>query len=302
MKYLLYLIVYSLFWVLSKLPDGMLYAFSGFLFRCLYYFIPYRKKVTLRNISRSFPEKNDAEVRILFRKFYRFFCDVFVESLTSLHWPEKKLVERYSVKNNELIESHRTAGRNVMLVFGHYANWEWFATYIREYSPFKVLIVYKPLHNKYFDRWIQRVRMSRNSVYIPSEHAFRAILEYERQKIPYLSLMLSDQRPLRDNIQHWITFMNQDTPVFLGPEKIARKTGQVVVFMNTRRLRRGHYQIEFEEITRDPKSEPPFAITDAYFAHLEKLIREEPELYLWSHKRWKFERPVVGEAGPAAGA
>ena len=255
MKYFLYLIVYSLFWLLSKLPDGLLYAFSGFLSQCLCYLVPYRKKTTLRNISRSFPEMSAGEINELVRKFYRFFCDVFVESLASLHWPEEKLVRRYTVKNNEMIEGYRAEGRNVMLVFGHYANWEWFATYIKEYSPFKVLIVYKPLHNKYFDRWIQRVRMSHNSVYIPSENAFRTILEYEREKIPYLSLMLSDQRPLRENIQHWITFMNQDTPVFLGPEKIARKTGQVVVFMNTRKLRRGHYQVEFVEICRDPKAD-----------------------------------------------
>jgi len=293
MKFVLFAIAYSMIWLFSKLPVRILYAFSSFLSLLIYYLFPYRKKIVFRNISRSFPEKSEKEISILVRKFYRFFCDTFTESFTSLHWPYEKLEKRYTVKNPELIQEMFDRKRNVMLVFGHYGNWEWFGARYIKTCPFKVLIIYKPLHNKYFNRWIERVREHKNSIHVPSENSFRTILEHEREKIPYLSLMLADQRPMRKNIQHWTTFLNQDTPVFLGPEKIARKTGQVVIFMNTRQIKRGHYQIEFVKITENPGNTAQYEITDTYFRMLESLIREQPELYLWSHKRWKFSRKEI---------
>ncbi len=293
MDFILFAIVYSLIWILSKLPAKAVYVFSDFLYFIIYYLAGYRKETVYRNISRSFPEKSEKEVTILVKKFYHFFCDVFLESFTSLHWPYEKLAKRYTVKNPELIEELYKSRKNVMLVFGHYGNWEWFGTGYIRICPYTVLIIYKPLHNKYFNRWIERVREHKNSVHVPSERSFRTILEYERNKIPYLSLMLADQRPLPNNIQHWITFLNQDTPVFLGPEKIARRTGQVAVFMNTRQLKRGHYQIEFVEITDDPGTTGRHEIIETYFNLLEKLISEQPELYLWSHKRWKFSREEI---------
>jgi len=293
MDFILFAIAYSLIWILSKLPTKAVYIFSDFLFLIIYYLAGYRKKVVYRNISRSFPEKSEKEISILVKKFYHFFCDVFIESFTSLHWPYEKLARRYTVKNPELIEELFESKRNVMLVLGHFGNWEWFATRYIKICPYTVLIVYRPLQNKYFNRWIEKVREGKNVVHLPTERSFRTILEYENKKIPYLSLMLADQRPIRENIQYWTTFMNQDTPVFVGPEKIARRTNQVVVFMKTNRLKRGHYQIEFIQMTDRPEETEQYWITDTYFRMMEDMIREQPEVYLWSHNRWKFSREEI---------
>jgi KDO2-lipid IV(A) lauroyltransferase len=133
------------------------------------------------------------------------------------------------------------------------------------------------------------------------ERSLRTILDFEKRKIPYLSYMVADQRPLPAQIHHWINFMNQDTPVFSGPERIARKTGQVVIFLKIRRIKRGYYEVDLIPVTDNPANTHENEITDTYFCMLEEMIREQPELYLWTHNRWKFSRKDFQDhhAGPA---
>jgi KDO2-lipid IV(A) lauroyltransferase len=257
-----------------------------------YYIAGYRKEVVFKNLSTAFPEKNPTEIRQLAKKFYRFFCDVGLETFISQKWSYEKIGKGYKVSNPQIVDYHIKNNRNVMILAGHHGNWEWTRSFTALCNV-HVIAVYKPLSNKYFNRWIVSVREDENHTVVPMDQSFRTILDFERKNVPYLSYLVADQRPLRSQIHHWLTFLNQDTPVFTGPEKIARKTGQAVLFLRERRVRRGLYDVDLIQITDNPSGIPENEITDRYFRLLEEMIREQPEIYLWSHNRWKLKREDV---------
>jgi KDO2-lipid IV(A) lauroyltransferase len=154
-------------------------------------------------------------------------------------------------------------------------------------TGFKILGAYRPLKNRYFDRMVRQNRERFNSVPVPMEKIARVMIQHYRDGIPALTVMLTDQRPMFRNIQYWTKFLGLDTPVYLGTEKLARKLDAAVVFLKIRRVQRGRYEVEAELICEDPHTMKPHEITDAHVRILEGLIREIPETWLWSHRRWK---------------
>jgi KDO2-lipid IV(A) lauroyltransferase len=198
----------------------------------------------------------------------------------------------YKVRNPEIVDNYIKQNRNVMIIAGHHGNWEWTRSFTAVCN-IHIIAIYKPLSNKYFNRWVVRVREDENHTVVPMDQSFRTIIDFERRKVPYLSYLVADQRPLPVQIHRWINFLNQDTPVFSGPEKIAMKTGQVVIFLKIHRVKRGLYEVDLIPITDNPAGASENEITDSYFRMLEEMIREQPELYLWSHNRWKFTREDV---------
>jgi KDO2-lipid IV(A) lauroyltransferase len=283
---------YALIWLISRLPMRMIYACSDCLYLVVYYLARYRRKVVFNNLTRAFPEKGPAEITRLAKKFYRFFCDVGLEIFVSQRWSYEKIGQFYRVKNPEIVDYQKTQHRNVMIIAGHHGNWEWTRTFTARCN-IHIIAIYKPLSNKYFDRWVRRLREDENHTVIPMEQSLRTILDFENRKVPYLSYLVADQRPLPAQIHHWITFLNQDTPVYTGPERIARKTGPAVMFLKTRRVKRGLYDVELIPITDHPADTAENEITHTFFRMLEEMIREQPELYLWSHNRWKFSREDI---------
>jgi len=152
----------------------------------------------------------------------------------------------------------------------------------------RALVTYKPLSSKLMDRLMKEIRQLNGSELISMQQTFRSIAT---SKEPVISLLVADQAPHPENA-YWTIFLNQDTPVFLGAERIAKSTGHVVVFLAMRRVKRGHYTLEFQELCLDPKAQPEFAITEMHLRALESLIIESPQNWLWSHKRWKHKRPA----------
>jgi len=280
---------YAMIWLLSLLPFRVVYFFSDLMYLFAYYLIGYRKETVFKNLRSAFPEKDEGEITRLARKFYHFFCDVGLEIFISQKWSYEKIGKRYHVNNQEIVDNYLDKHQNVMVLAGHHGNWEWTRSFTA-LCKVHVIAIYKPLSNKYFNRWVIRLREDINHSVIPMERSLRTILDFENRKVPYLSYMVIDQRPLKAQIHHWITFMNQDTPVFSGPERIARKTGQAVIFLKIRRGKRGFYEVDLIPLTDDPAGTHENEITDSYFRMLEETIREQPEVYLWSHNRWKFSR------------
>jgi len=290
MDFLIFALVYGPLWLITWLPLPVLYPFSDFIAFLMWHVIPYRKKLVIKNLMHSFPDKSKSEINKLARRNIHHFCDSFIESLAALHMPEKEIKKRYRIKNIEVLEELHKSDRDVMLMAMHYGNWEWLTGVLPQLSSYICFGVYKTLSNKYFDKYFIRIRSKYGFILVSRQNTLRNIVQYQSEGKRILVYSLADQRPRWVQIQHWITFMNQDTPVVLGPEKIARKYDMAVVFYTVNRVSRGHYECDFVLLESDPQATKPAEITEKYYQLLEQHITEKPEYYLWTHNRWKHKK------------
>jgi len=289
MKALLFYLAYSIFWLITLLPLRVLYLLSDLLYLLAFYVIRYRKRTVFSNINRSFPDKTPKEVSRIARGFYHQLMDYFIEWMYSIHMGGEELEKRMKFKNPEVLQECFEKGQSIMLLLSHYGNWEW-TSRVSLYSKHITLAVYKPLQNKYSDGLFLKLRRKFGIVGVPMESTVRSIIENNQAQQQVIVLTLADQRPQWQNVKHWTQFLNQDTPVITGPEKIARKFDMVPVFFAIKKVKRGYYEAEFQVLWEDPNSVEQFEITLKYMNLLENIIRERPELYLWTHKRWKYQK------------
>lgn len=288
MGYLLYIFLYSLVWLLHLLPDWFFFRISDFLYFLMCHVFGYRKKVVVGNIQMAFPEYDKAKIRSITRKFYRHFSDLILESGICHFFTESKALKRITYRNPELLNELYATGKLVMAVTGHYGNWEYLNT-LALASEYPVEAIYKPLHIKPIDRMIKRNRTRFGVRVSPMEKITRKLIMHHKEKDPVMTIFLADQRPLMKNIQYWTKFMGLDTPLYLGTEKLARKLDAAVVFLKILKVKRGRYEVDIELICKDPNDLEPFEITNRHVQILENLIREQPEYWLWSHRRWKHD-------------
>lgn len=293
---ILYYIIYPLWYLLSLLPLRVHYLLSDLLFHSLYHLLRYRRRIVRKNLVESFPEKTEAEIDRIERGFYHFFCDYLVESVKLMTIKPENLKRRMVFKGTELVDEIVEQGGSCAVYLGHYCNWEWVTS-----LPFWVTPkaqcgqIYHPIENPEFDRLFLKQRERFGAVCIPMENTLREILRYRSEKQPVVIGYISDQVPHWRNIHHWCDFLHHDTPVLTGTERVARKVGHAVFYLELSRVRRGYYEAEFKLIARDPKSLPEYEITTHYFQMLEETIRREPSFYLWSHNRWKRTREEFNE-------
>lgn len=286
MKFLGYILTYSLVWMLHLLPERILYLISDLLYLLAYYVVGYRKKVVYNNLEKAFPDYNQPEIRRTAKRFYHHLCDIMLESAVFHFYSEKKALKKITYKNPELLNEIHRSGKHVMAVVGHYGNWEYLSTLcLVTDHPF--IGIYKPLKNKYFDQMVVRNRTRFGANVTPMEKIARLLIDYNNRKEPVLTVFLGDQRPMFHQIQYWTKFMGRDTPMYLGTEKLARKLDAAVVFLKFRKPKRGRYEVEAELICDEPGRLKPYEITERHVRILEEMIREEPAYWLWSHRRWK---------------
>lgn len=285
---ILFWIYYPVLRVFTGLPLRLQYVLADLLY-FLMRITGYRKKVIRSNLKNALPEKSEKERKCIERKFYRHLADSLLESVAQMGFSVKELARRFRFKNPELINSFARQGKSVLLATAHYANWEWFTSFPL-ISPFKVLAIYKPLRNPFMDKLFVRIRERTGAIACPMEDVVRKIYSFRDQNIPTLTYFIVDQRPLRKSIGYWDIFLHQETPFYLGIEKIARKTNFPVFFMKVDKIKRGYYEAEFILLEEEPSGTLPYEITRKHIRLLENIIREKPELWLWSHRRWKHKR------------
>lgn len=288
MKIIGFYLFYGFVRFLSFFPLRWLYAVSSLLYPLIYYIIPYRKKLVFKNLRNSFPEKSENEITRIAKKFYRHFCDSFFESMVGGFLSGEELFERFKIANPELCNDLYNKKKSISLLMVHYGNWEW-SSIMPWNVKHVVLPIYKPLRNKYFDNYFKKNREKFGCQTVAMEKILRVLTLYRKEGIPTMTYFIGDQRPRWAHIQHWIKFLNQDTPVILGAEKISKKFCHAVIFLDVSRVKRGYYEARFHLITDEPENTSTFEITEKYYAILEERIRENPEYWLWTHKRWKHE-------------
>jgi KDO2-lipid IV(A) lauroyltransferase len=269
----------------------VLYIFSDFLYLILYNVVGYRRKVVATNLRNSFPEKTDTELKIIEKKFYRHLADIIIETLKSTHLTKANQKKRFTYSNLEIIDKLREEKRDIIAVLGHYNNWEW-PTLLPYYLKYKTIIIYKPLQNKYFNNFVNNNRSKDGIVLTPTSQVIREIINYRRNNINTVSVFITDQIPAMGDIKYWTTFLNQDTAVFTGASKIASKYDMAIVFFHVQKVKRGYYNLDIELLFDHTEGLSEEVITEKHVRRLEEIIREKPENWIWSHRRWKHKKPV----------
>lgn len=275
---------------LSRLPLRVLYGLAWVIFVGTFYGPGYRKKVVFTNLRNSFPDKSPAEIMQLAKGFYRHFSEIVVEILKQGSISKGELLRRVSFVNSELVLQYVGQGKPVILMGGHLANWEWLSLSVSAYFPFPADGVYKPLSNPFFEDWLLHIRSRFGVRMVKTKDTLREFIR--RKQEPRVIGLLSDQTPPGGEIQYWTTFLQQDTPFFVGTEKLAKSFNYPVVFLGMKRLRQGHYEVTFEPLYDGaaPLASDGFPLTEFFVRKMEDWIQTHPTDYLWTHRRWKNRR------------
>lgn len=289
MQFLVYIIAYPFLWLVSILPFPIFYALSDVIYFLIYHIIGYRKKTVRNNLALALPHLGEAERRVIEKKFYQHFCDMFLEMAKTMTISEEEINKRFVITNPELVTEYEQKGKSIMLLASHYASWEWLLALNKKLS-FQGVGVYKKLANKYFDKLVIDIRSKYNTKLVVTRETIPLIANNQRKGILSMYGMASDQSPKNDRIIHWGNFMGIDVPVHTGAEVLAKKYDLTVLFAKVEKVKRGYYQATLIPLTDDPKSIPNFEITNMFIKEVEKQIHEAPEYYFWTHKRWKHSR------------
>ena len=289
----MYKVVYFIFYLISLLPYRALYVLSDFFYLIIYYVARYRRTVVRRNITTSFPEKTAREHLDIERRFYHWLCDYFVETIKLITVSRQELLRHIEFRNAGQIEQYFDKGQSCAAILGHYCNWELLSATglaFERHNEAVCGLIYHPLRSQVFDRLFIKIRQSMGGLCIPKRDILRYLVSFRSQGLMNLFGYIADQTPKYSNIHLWLPFLNHDTPVFTGAERLMRKMNNAVFYVDMERPRRGKYICTFRLMTHNPAAEPEYAITRRFFEMLEETIRRDPPCYLWSHNRWKRKR------------
>lgn len=276
---------------MSRIPLRVNYITASAFAWLMHYVVRYRRNVIARNLSESFSGLSNKEITHLTKKYYRFLCDYFVETVALASMSEKEMRRRMRFENMEAVNKVLESGRPVSLFLGHYCNWEWCSSIpLHLDGSSRAMQVYHPLSNKDADKAFLMLRRRFGAISVPMADILRAIISARNAGIPSITGYIADQCPTLDSIHLFVNFLNHDTPVLTGAEKISRKLKAAAYYCDIRREKRGHYICRMVEISPDCSSEEEFEVTRRYWHLLEESIRRQPELWLWSHRRWKRSR------------
>jgi len=290
----IYILFFPILWLLSLLPFRVLYFLSKGVYFITFYIIKYRRKIVYNNIKNSFPEKSEAEISLIIKRFYKHFSRFFFEIIKQITISESEIKKRVKYKNPEVLLEMYNKGIHGIVVTAHYGNWEWL-TALSDSTPYRTMSVYKPLANKPLEKLLTKLRTRFGTELVPMNQVLKKMIQYKNQGNPTLSCFITDQTPIYQHIQYWTKFLNQDTPIYLGVEKIARQLNLAVLFYKMNPVKLGYYEIEIIKLFDDVSNLSELEITEAHVRALETTIHEKPEYWLWTHRRWKYSKEVHQE-------
>lgn len=280
----MYYLLYGFLFLLSLLPLRVLYLLSDFAYFVVYHVAGYRKDVVMNNLAIAFPEKSEQQRIAIAKKFYRNFTDNFIETIKLISAGESFLRKHFK-GDTHLFDELFAQGRRCQGHMGHNFNWEMANLAMAMYTPYTLLTVYMPVNNKPVDRLLQKIRKRTGAVLLPATQMSTAILPWRDKQ--YLLALVADQSPGSPARAYWLNFFGRPTPFVRGPEKGAKANDTAVVFVHITKPKRGYYQMHAELATAHPDQLAEGELTKKYISYLQKVIRDQPEMWLWSHRRWK---------------
>ena len=289
----MYYVVYGFLWLVSLLPLRILYLFSDAVYGFLFYISKYRRDVVAKNLAQAFPEKSEKERLVIAKKFYHNLVDTFIETL-KLFSSGKKFINRHLTADFTIINELQKQGKSFQIHAAHQFNWEWINHHYALNFKLPLVAVYMPLLNKTFEKIFYKMRTRYGTVMLPATDMRKSFIPWRHKQ--HALVLVADQNPGDPTNSYWVNFYNKPAPFVKGPERSARDKECPVVFVLSWKRGRGKYHTEFILSTDNAASMPETALTKKYAEFLTDMIREQPEMWLWSHRRWKWEwKPEYGE-------
>lgn len=289
----MYYIFYGFLWLVSLLPLRILYFLSDAFYGLVFYILKYRRDVVMNNLLIAFPEKTEKERRAIAKKFYHNLIDMFIETIKMITASEKVLAKRF-VANWDLVNAIHPGGKSVQVHVGHNFNWEWGNMIMTKKTVYKLLAVYMPMSSKIMERFFYKLRTRTGAVFLKATHMKEEFIPYHNTQ--YLLGLVADQSPGHPGNAWWFNFFGKPTAFVKGPAKAAIANDTAVVFAFVHKPRRGYYEATFSLATDDPRSLTEVELTQKFAVYLESVIKQYPEMWLWSHRRWKWEwKPEYGD-------
>ena len=287
-------IALPLLYFISILPFSLFYLLSDLLYLLIYKVVGYREKVVYENLKNSFPEKSHKELKEIEKKFFHYLCDLVLETLKTLTISKKEALRRCAFNENAIaiFKQLNDEKKSCILVMGHFGNWEWAGSSFSLLNSQQLYVIYHPLSNKYFDKLMYNMRSRFGTKLYAMKDTMREMIR-NRHEIN-ATAFIADQTPSPEGA-YWTTFLNQDTPVFWGTEKIAQKLNYPVLYATVNRKKRGYYEVNVEYLVKNPKDTNEGEISELHTRKLEKDIIAQPEIWLWSHRRWKYKRTITAQ-------
>ena len=286
----MYYLLLAIFYPLSLLPLPLLYGLSDFAYLIIFHGMGYRKEVVRSNLQHAFPAKSEAEIEQIMRRFYRSFCDQWIETVKLLTISRASL-DRRMQGNWEVLKSVAAEGRNAYMLIGHTFNWEWANAAVAMHAPQLYACVYLPPSSAAFDRLMLRIRTRTGAVMISMKGLVAGFKQL--QKGQYALSLAADQNPAVVEVADWIPFMHREAPFFRGPDQMPRRAKAAVLLASILKMRRGYYKLTLDLITTDASQMEQGEVLRKYVANIERQLEIQPENYLWSHRRWKHKRPAA---------
>ncbi len=289
----MYYILFGFFYLLSLLPMSILYIISDGIYLVVYFIVGYRKKEVMKNLKIAFPEKSNAERVKIAKAFYHNFLDSFIETI-KLASASRDFLEKRITANWEVLEPLYQTGKSCQLHLGHTFNWEWGHHVLGSHTKYQVLVVYMPLSNAVLEKLMYHLRVRHGNKFIAAGNMSKSMEAFKNTQ--YLLGLVADQSPGNLKNAYWMNFFGRPTGFISGPEKGARAVDLPVLFISIVKPKRGYYHGHFEIACEDPRTLKEGELTLRYSRYMEKVIRLNPEMWLWSHRRWKHSwNPAYAE-------
>lgn len=274
--------------LLSCIPFRVMYVLSDCLYYVVYYIVRYRRPIVRRNLMESFPEKEEQEIIRIEKKFYRYFTDQVLESCKMATISPEEMSRRMKFTNMEAANAVLREGKTIGVYMGHYGNWEWVSSLpLGLEKNVDAVQIYHQLRNENMNKLILYTRGRMGAISVEMRKTARYITEQTAKGRVSIIGFIADQSPKKKEVRHFLPFLHHNVPVLTGTEKIIKHYGFEAWFMKMKRVKRGYYEAELVRMHDNPQSLPDFELTAIYYQMLEQMIQNVPELYLWTHKRFK---------------
>jgi len=281
----MYQLIYLVIIIIASLPKWIKNLLELKLFILIYYVVGYRKKVVYNNLKLAFPNKNSSEISKLRRSFYRHLIDVFMETVQPIAWDKETMNKHFKIQHIEVVKKQLNE-RSVLLMGGHYANWDWLCSIAAELEE-PSYVVYQRIKDKNFERLIHKIRSRFGSILVPNGKVAKTVLLNQRQGVRAAYTMISDQSPQLSRTKLWLPFMGTEVPVHTGAASLAIKAKMAVFYVKTIKTHKNTYETEFVLLSADASTLDERSLTQLYYDQLEAQIKNDPAYYFWTHRRWK---------------
>jgi len=287
--FLVFILVLPLIYTLSLAPFSILHGLARLLSFLLNTVLNYRRTLVEENIAKAFPQNSSEQIKEISKKFYLHFSDLFIEIIKAITLSNRAFKKRYTVSGFDQIEQVLNQNRSAIIMAGHQSNWEWTSA-LSLYTTHRFYAIYQKINNKYFDAFMRKNRARTGLHLLPTYLTKKTIAEHHEKKEVGLYGFLSDQSPTLKKTKLWTEFFGRYVPAHTGAEELAREFDLAVFYMDLKKVKRSHYHAHFSLLTEHPAALEPFVLTKTFLSKVENSVKEQPETYLWTHRRFKHER------------